>query len=128
MDCHFIVLILEQAGKGNRTDDHLFSKRAWKHMIAIYNSMFNFQYEKDVLKNQYKTLRNLSKFIKNLLDIEGFSWDESRQMVTADNEVWDNYIKAHPNSPPYRVKTIPYYHDLCEMYKNATFGGKDTIF
>ena len=94
MDRYFIDLMLEQVNKGNRIDDHLFSKRAWKQMTALFNAKFNFQYEKDVLKNRHKTLRNLYKAIKNLLCQRGFSWDEQRQMVTADNNVWDEYIKV----------------------------------
>ncbi|RVW64843.1 hypothetical protein CK203_052002 [Vitis vinifera] len=99
MDRYFIDLMLEQVNKGNRIDDHLFSKRAWKQMTALFNAKFNFQYEKDVLKNRHKTLRNLYKAIKNLLCQRGFSWDEQRQMVTADNNVWDEYIKTSGISP-----------------------------
>lgn len=94
MDRYFIDLMVEQVTKGNKFDDHLFSKRAWKHMTNLFNSKFKFQYEKDVLKNRHKTLRNLYKAVKNLLDQKGFSWDETRQMITADNNVWDEYIRV----------------------------------
>lgn len=94
MDRYFIELMVEQVEKGNRIDDTLFSKRAWKHMILLFNAKFKFQYEKDVLKNRHKTLRNLYKAVKNLLEQRGFSWDETRRMVTADNTVWDEYIKV----------------------------------
>lgn len=98
MDRYFIDLMLEQINKGNKFNDHLFSKRAWKQMTSFFNAKFNFHYEKDVLKNRYKTLRNLYKAVKKLLDQKGFSWDERRQMVTADNNVWDEYIKVLYNS------------------------------
>lgn len=120
MDRYFIDLMLEQVGKGNRFDEHLFSKRAWKHMTSLFNAKFKFHYEKDVLKNRHKTLRNLYKIVKNLLDQKGFSWDEKRQMVTADNNVWDDYIKVHPDARSYRIKSIPYYSDLCMIYGNVT--------
>ncbi|XP_015891980.3 L10-interacting MYB domain-containing protein [Ziziphus jujuba] len=119
MDRYFIDLMLEQVSKGNKFDDHLFSKRAWKHMTSLFNTKFKFQYEKDVLKNRHKTLRNLYKAVKNLLDQKGFSWDETRQMVTADNNVWDEYIRAHPDTRSFRIKTIPYYSDLCLIYRDA---------
>lgn len=141
MDRYFIDLMLEQVGKGNRFDDHLFSKRAWKHMTSLFNARFKFQYEKDVLKNRHKTLRNLYKAVKNLLDQGGFSWDDKRRMVTADNNIWDDYIKVrylilsyvlcasrvftvylqvHPDARSFRIKSIPYYSDLCTIYGNAT--------
>lgn len=120
MDRYFIDLMLEQVNKGNKFDDHLFSKRAWKSMISLFNAKFRFEYEKDVLKNRHKTLRNLFKAVKNLLDQRGFSWDEVRQMVTADNNVWDEYVKAHPEARSFRIKSIPYYNDLCIIYGDAT--------
>lgn len=123
MDTYFINLMLEQVGKGNRIDDHLFSKRAWKHMTLLFNTKFKFHYEKDVLKNRHKTLRNLYRAINNLLSLNGFSWDHTRQMVTADNNVWDDYIKVHPEARSYRIKTIPYYYDLCQIYKNISTEG-----
>ncbi|XP_038682704.1 L10-interacting MYB domain-containing protein isoform X2 [Tripterygium wilfordii] len=124
MDRFFINLMLQQISKGNKFDDHLFSKRAWKQMSALFNSNFKFQYEKDVLKNRYKTLRNLYRAVKKLLDQEGFIWDERRQMVTAENNVWDEYIKLHPDARSFRIKTIPYYNDLCLIYGKKTAEGK----
>lgn len=94
MDRYFIDLMLEHVGKGNKFDDHLFSKRAWKHMSSLFNAKFECQYEKDVLKNRHKTLRNLYRAVTKLLAQPGFGWDEKRNMVTADNNVWDEYIKV----------------------------------
>lgn len=127
MDRYFIELMLEEVGLGNKVDDHLFSKGAWKQMMSLFNAKFKFQYDIDVLKNRHKTLRNLYKAVKYLLDQKGFSWDETRQMVTADNKVWDDYIKVHPDVRSYRIKTIPYYNDLCVIYRNATVEGKASI-
>jgi hypothetical protein len=48
----------------------------------------------DVLKNRFKTLRRQHNVIKNLLELDGFTWDDARQMVTADDYVWQDYIKV----------------------------------
>lgn len=98
MDRYFIDLMLEQVSRGNRIDDNLFSKRAWKHMVTMFNSKFKSHYEKDILKNRHKSLRNLYRAVRNLLDQSGFYWDETRQMVTAENNAWDEYIKVSTNS------------------------------
>jgi len=94
MNRYFIDLMLEQVSQGREVEDHLFSKRAWRHMSSKFNAKFNFQYEKDVLKNRHKTLRNLYRSIKNLLDQPGFSLDEKRNMVIADDQVWDRYLNV----------------------------------
>lgn len=94
MDRYFIDLMLEQVGKGVRTDDQLFSRRGWDYMTAMFNARFDSNYERDVLKNRHKMLRNLHKALNSILEQKGFSWDESGKMVIADNEDWDNYIKV----------------------------------
>lgn len=93
MDRYFIDLMLEQVRKGNRVDG-VFTKQAWMEMIASFNSEFGFNYGMDILKNRYKTLRRQYNVIKNLLDLDGFAWDDTRQMVIADDFVWQDYIKV----------------------------------
>lgn len=93
MDRYFIDLMLEQVQKGNRVDG-VFSKQAWMEMIASFNTKFGFDYGMDILKNRYKTLRRQYNVIKNLLELDGFAWDDTRQMVIADDYVWQDYIKV----------------------------------
>uniref|UniRef100_A0A7N0RA10 Myb/SANT-like domain-containing protein n=2 Tax=Kalanchoe fedtschenkoi TaxID=63787 RepID=A0A7N0RA10_KALFE len=119
MDRCFIDLMLEHVQKGHRVDDTSFTKQAWKQMMSSFNSKFKCQYEKDILKNRHKTLRNLYRTVKGLLSHGGFSWDEMRHMVTAENSFWEEYIKTHPEARCFRIKTIPYYRDLCTIYEKA---------
>lgn len=93
MDRYFIDLMLDQVQKGNKVDG-VFSKQAWMEMIASFNSKFGFDYGMDILKNRYKTLRRQYNVIKNLLNLDGFTWDDARQMVIADDYVWQDYIKV----------------------------------
>lgn len=93
MDRYFIDLMLDQVQKGSRIDG-VFRKQAWMEMIAAFNAKFGFSYDLDVLKNRYKTLRRQYQVIKNLLDLDGFVWDDACQMVTADDYVWQDYIKV----------------------------------
>ncbi|GMI74017.1 hypothetical protein like AT4G02210 [Hibiscus trionum] len=124
MDRYFILLMLEQLQKGNRFDDHVFSKTAWMSMNSSFNQEFKSEYELDVLKNRHKTLRNVYKAVKNLLNHKGFHWDSTRQMVVAQNKIWDQYIKVNPDVRPYRVKTLPYYDHLCVIYGDNLAGKK----
>ncbi|KHG01347.1 hypothetical protein F383_21692 [Gossypium arboreum] len=92
MDRFFIDLMLEQLQNGNQIDG-VFCKQAWTEMIASFNAKFGFNYDVDILKNRYKTLRRQYNVIKNLLQLDGFTWDDDRQMVIADDSVWQDYIK-----------------------------------
>ncbi|CAN1859034.1 L10-interacting MYB domain-containing protein [Linum perenne] len=103
MDRYFMDLMMEQLRKGNQIDG-VFRKQSWMEMIADFNSKFGFSYDVDVLKNRYKTLRRQYNVIKSLLELEGFRWDDHRQMVTADDSVWQDYIKVHRNSLQFRIR------------------------
>ena len=94
MERYFIDLMLDQVHRGNRMG-HTFNKQAWADMHIMFNGKFGSQYEKDVLKSRYTVLWKQFNDMKNLLDQSGFSWDDTRKMVVADDCVWDAYIKVH---------------------------------
>lgn len=94
MDHFFIDLLLDQALKGNKLGQ-TFIAQAWTEMTTSFNTVFKSRYEKDVLKNRYKHLRKQFNEINDLLKQDGFSWDESRDMLTAEDCVWDAYTKVN---------------------------------
>lgn len=79
--------------KGNRVGG-IFIREAWMEMISSFNEKFGFDYSLEILKNRHKTLRRQYNSIKSLLDLDGFVWDETRQMITADDCVWQDYAKV----------------------------------
>ncbi|XP_043702372.1 L10-interacting MYB domain-containing protein-like [Telopea speciosissima] len=126
MDRYFIDLLIDQAHRGNRIGN-LFSKQAWKDMISLFNANFGFQYDTDILRNRYKSLRKQYNDIKILLQQNGFWWDETRQMVVADDCIWNDYIKAHPDLRPYKTKIVPFYNDLCMIYGHSIADGRYSL-
>ncbi|KAI3472970.1 hypothetical protein Pfo_029395 [Paulownia fortunei] len=115
MEQYFVNLMLEHIHRGNRIG-HTFNKQAWTDMLAVFNAKFGSQYDKDVLKGRYTNLWKLFNDIKNILGQNGFSWDETRQMVVADDYVWDAYIKEHPEILSYKDKVIEHYSELCTIF------------
>lgn len=112
MDRYFIGLMLDQARSGNQIEG-AFRKQAWTEMVKLFNAKFDSSFTVDVLKNRYKTLRRQYNAIKSLLRSDGFCWDDERHMVTADDNVWQDYIKAHRDARQFMTRPIPYYKDLC---------------
>ncbi|XP_010243131.1 PREDICTED: L10-interacting MYB domain-containing protein-like isoform X2 [Nelumbo nucifera] len=119
MDRYFIDIMIEQVHKGHK-NGNIFRKRAWEEMVASFNAKFGLNLDKEVLKNRHKKLRLQYNAMKILLGHGGFHWDETRQMVTADNNVWDDHLKAYPEARSYRTKTVPNYKDMCVIYRNET--------
>lgn len=64
-------------------------------MLLVFNAKFGSQYDKDVLKSRYTNLWKQFNDVKNLLGQNGFSWDETREMVVADDYVWNAYLKVN---------------------------------
>lgn len=108
---------------GNRIGQ-TFVAQAWIDMVTSFNANFRSHHDKDVLKNRYKHLKRQYNDIKILLEQSGFSWDEAREMVAAEDHVWDAYIEVHPDARSYRVKTVPNYHKLCIIYGKGSSEGR----
>ncbi|KAL0330883.1 UNVERIFIED_CONTAM: hypothetical protein Sangu_1633800 [Sesamum angustifolium] len=123
MERYFVDLMLEHIHRGNRIG-HTFNKQAWTDMLAVFNAKFGSQYDKDVLKGRYTNLWKLFNDVKNLLGQKGFSWDETQQMVVADDYVWEAYIKIHPETRPYRTKSVLNFDDLCLIYGYTVADGR----
>ncbi|RZC73990.1 hypothetical protein C5167_049465 [Papaver somniferum] len=117
MDNFFIEIMIEHVNKGYKIGK-TFHREAWLYMLELFNNKFGLQLDKEVLKNRYKKLRTQYNAINVLLD-NGLQWDEARQLVTADDSVWDDYLQEHPEARSYRTKTVPNYNSLRVIYGDS---------
>ncbi|KAI3805876.1 hypothetical protein L1987_21763 [Smallanthus sonchifolius] len=117
--------MFDQAQKGNQIDG-LFRKQAWIEMTKSFNARFGFKYDVDILKNRFKTFKRQYNVINKLLESQGFLWDDLRQMVIADDLIWQDYIEANSDARQYMTRPVPYYKDLCIIFKEAYADEKDS--
>ncbi|XP_057499756.1 uncharacterized protein LOC130783958 isoform X2 [Actinidia eriantha] len=123
MERYFIDLMLDQMHRGNRVG-HTFTKQAWADMLVLFSAKFGSPHDKDLLKNRYSTLWKQYNDVKNLLEQSGFSWNDSQQVIVADDYVWDTYIKAHLDAQHYRNKPLMNFNDLCLIFAYTTADGR----
>ncbi|KAF7822206.1 protein ALP1-like [Senna tora] len=66
-------------------------------------------------KDTEEQLDNRSRMVYGT-NTSGFRWDEDRQMVVADRDVWDAYIKSHSDASRFRYKPFPHLIDLTKVW------------
>ncbi|TQE09814.1 hypothetical protein C1H46_004588 [Malus baccata] len=57
----------------------------------------------------------------------GFGWDANTKRFVAEDEVREEYLKAHPNQQGIRTKSCDEFEDLQIVLGNATATGKHSI-
>ncbi|MFQ6635192.1 hypothetical protein Gotur_010079, partial [Gossypium turneri] len=55
----------------------------------------------------------------------GFGWDEHRQLVVAEDVVWNSYINSHKEVDQFKHCNFPYYDQLIAIYAKDRAIGKD---
>ncbi|XP_054782956.1 uncharacterized protein LOC129290258 [Prosopis cineraria] len=53
----------------------------------------------------------------------GFDWDAESNTVTADEEVWKNYIVVHPEATQYKKQGLKHYNLLGVIFNRSTAMG-----
>ncbi|KAL0678287.1 hypothetical protein Bca4012_006268 [Brassica carinata] len=76
-------------------------------------------------KNRMKILKaryqNFADFIRCS---SGFGWDSETKKFTADAEVWNVYLQAHPNNTYLREDSFEYFEELKTVFEQNTATGQ----
>ncbi|XP_020885417.1 L10-interacting MYB domain-containing protein isoform X1 [Arabidopsis lyrata subsp. lyrata] len=114
MDRCLIDLMLEQVNRGNKIGE-TFTEQAWADMAESFNAKFGLETDMFMLENRYILMMKERDDINNILNLDGFTWDEEKQTIVAEDEYWEAYIKEHPDATIYKGKTLDSYGNLCKL-------------
>ncbi|KAG8478542.1 hypothetical protein CXB51_028308 [Gossypium anomalum] len=80
------------------------------------------------LESRIRTLKRDWSIVYDMLsgkNNSGFGWDEHRQLVVAEDVVWNSYISSHKEAAQFRHRSFPYYDQLTAIYAKDRATGKD---
>lgn len=105
MDRAFIDLMLEHSQEGSMFGQ-AFSEQAWSHVIISFNERFKLQCGRSVLEDRYVWWMKQYGEIYDLLNHGGFMWNESQQLITAEDDLWEAYGKVTYQNFQYRTESV----------------------
>ncbi|XP_017970608.1 PREDICTED: uncharacterized protein At2g29880 [Theobroma cacao] len=80
------------------------------------------------IESRIKTLKKEWAIIYDMVQgthTSGFGWDDQRNMVVADDPVWESYIHSHKEVVLFRRKSFPFFNKLSLIYARDRVTGKD---
>ncbi|KAK9286609.1 hypothetical protein L1049_015466 [Liquidambar formosana] len=122
-DAYLVELFIEQHNCG-RTAYNEFKNEVYRSVTRDFNKKFGLNLEENQIKNRYNVMKKDFGVVKTLLSHTGFHWDETRQMVAADDKVWDSYIAVRSEARPFRRKSFPLYKEMSIIFEGEKPPGK----
>ncbi|KAK8916698.1 hypothetical protein KSP39_PZI023020 [Platanthera zijinensis] len=126
MDYALSASLLEQLHLGNK------GSNGWKGVAftAAISALWDecrVHISKEKIAARLKTWNKYYQEISAMLDTSGFGWDWERHVVQVDSEqVWADYIKAHPSLKHYKDKVIVNWGDLGTLCGTDRANGANT--
>lgn len=127
MDKCLIEALAAQAKRGNKIDK-CFNENAYTAACVAVNTCFSLNLNNQKVINRLKTIKKRYRVIKDILSQDGFWWNPNTKMIECDSdELWKNYVAAHPNARGLRGKQIEMYDELkivCGNYQAPSHWAK----
>ncbi|CBI37896.3 hypothetical protein VitviT2T_003102 [Vitis vinifera] len=122
-DAYLVELFIEQHNCG-RTAYNEFKVEVYKSVTNDFNRKFGMNLEENQIKNRYNVMKKDYGIVKTLLSHPGFAWDDIRQMVVADDKIWDSYIAVRSDARPFRRKSFPLYKQMSIIFEGERPSGR----
>ncbi|KAH0709673.1 hypothetical protein KY285_011013 [Solanum tuberosum] len=123
-DEHFIYFIAEQVKLG-RTQPGGLTTEEWDSVEKEMNKLYGDKLDKTKMKNRMRTLKKIYATMKRMSQHSGFGWNEETRKVDVEDDVWEQYLAAHPKDSKYRTKTLPDYNTLALIFGDIVADGRN---
>ncbi|KAK1377398.1 Disease resistance protein [Heracleum sosnowskyi] len=124
-----LELMVDAANRGWCDNSGVLTKQiVIDRNLPPLNSKFKCNKTYSNYQSRLKWFKGRYTFYSTLLNFSsGFGYDSTSKKFTAPNEVWDEYIKAHPKDSYMRYEAFDDYEDLKIAVGNGVVVGKNSI-
>eukprot|EP00268_Persea_americana_P036954 TRINITY_DN3652_c0_g1_i5.p1 TRINITY_DN3652_c0_g1~~TRINITY_DN3652_c0_g1_i5.p1 ORF type:complete len:322 (+),score=61.08 TRINITY_DN3652_c0_g1_i5:102-1067(+) len=117
-DVFLIDAMVEQCKPGRKIPAG-FNSEGWNEIERVMQGQFGREFTKEKLRNRLRSIKKQYMSMKKILGESGFGWDSALQRVSADDDVWNNHVKANPKASAYRGKTLLDYEKLALVFGDS---------
>ncbi|XP_009804065.1 uncharacterized protein LOC107777904 [Nicotiana tabacum] len=89
------------------------------------DKLYGDKLDKTKMKNRMRTLKKTYATMKRMVQHSGFGWNEETRKVDAENDVWEQYLAAHPKDAQYKTKKLPDYNTLALIFGDSVADGRN---
>ncbi|XP_061340833.1 L10-interacting MYB domain-containing protein-like [Gastrolobium bilobum] len=118
----YIHIMVDEVTKGNMQNG-IFHTRIWNSIKYKLNSISNRSFSIKQIKQKFHRLRTRHHEFSLLLQYTGFGWDAKTNTVMASEEVWQSYIRVHPDAAQFQKKGCEHYKLLGILLNRSTATG-----
>ncbi|XP_058101150.1 L10-interacting MYB domain-containing protein-like [Magnolia sinica] len=111
MDQILFDTFIEQVTLGHKADNS-FKREAYQIATEEVTKHTDVAVRWQNVSNRLRYYKREYNVVKDILGASGFGWDNERLVVTAPDEVWDQYLRSHPRAERLRGKRIERMDDL----------------
>jgi hypothetical protein len=116
--------IIANAMISKATEGNGFKPAQWAEFARQFTSTTGINYNRLQLQSKLSALKTDYEVWKKICDNSGFGWNEDAQLPTTSDDVWEAYIKAHPEAAKFRNTTLFCWKTLDTIFGNNIATGK----
>ncbi|KAL7262953.1 hypothetical protein ACSBR1_001174 [Camellia fascicularis] len=110
---------IKKEGPSMSKKDRSFFPRQWQTIEDEMTKKVGKNYGQKKLKGKFARLKANYKEFVALKNHTGLGWDPVTQTVTAPDDVWENYVQAHPTAKQFQTKGLKHYELMSEIFAKS---------
>ncbi|XP_038895773.1 uncharacterized protein LOC120083935 [Benincasa hispida] len=116
-DAKFVEALLYLVDTGWRSDNGTFRLEYLQHLERIHHEkVLGCALNQNTIECKVRSLKKQCNAVSEMLSQSGFDWNEEFKCVQVEREIFDPWVRSHPNAKGMWNKPFPHYDDLSTVF------------